>query len=222
MRRVPFFVGRVLLATVAGLLLLAGPARADVFTIHFQGEADLTSEGGGVYAYSGFITWDSSALPHSVDPEGDSYALLDYSLIFDGTDVTFAPSPDGNGNGLFVGNNTDILGFTGDVFAFYAGVGRPFDPTGDLFLFGMFPGPVDMFDSTALPSNVDFLQVASPVALFFFEPDEGGEEEGETLEPRGTLLITRTEVVPEPATLALTAFGLSAALARMRRRRSKI
>ena len=45
----------------AGLiLLLAAPARADLITINFNGQVDLTSEGGAVYQYSGFFTWNSN------------------------------------------------------------------------------------------------------------------------------------------------------------------
>ena len=116
MRQVRFFVGRVLIASVAGLMLLAVPARADVITLHFQGAVDLTSEGGTTYTYSGHFTWNTAAAPFETEPDVSSYALVDYSLIFDGDDFSFAPSPDGNGNGLAVADDSnfgDPLGVRG-------------------------------------------------------------------------------------------------------------
>jgi len=222
MRQVRFFVGRVLIASVAGLMLLAVPARADVITLHFQGAVDLTSEGGTTYTYSGHFTWNTAAAPFETEPDVSSYALVDYSLIFDGDDFSFAPSPDGNGNGLAVADDSnfgDPLGVR-DAFVFWGWVGRPFDSSGDLFLNVWFNGPTDMFNSQALPANTDFLSDATLIfTSFYFEPDDDAVPPS-SYDTFGTVQITGTEVVPEPATLALTAFGLAGALARARRARS--
>ena len=225
MGRVQSVTVRVLIGSIAGLLLLATPARASILTINFEGQIDLSAEGGALYQYNGFFSWDTAALPHESEPLGDSYAVFNYALTFDGTDVTIAPSPDGNGNGLFVANDYDVFG-TGpiDGFGFYGVVGRPVDPGSDQALFMFFTGPTTMFPSTALPTNLNFLTDpgAEKFSMMFFEPDDPEAGEG-FFPPQGTINVINAAPtpVPEPATLALTAFGLAGVAARARRKRAK-
>jgi hypothetical protein len=204
---------------------MAAPARADLITIEFVGEIDLTSEGGDLYDYSGFFTWDTEEPVENTDDGIFTYALHDYQLTFGGVDVTLPPSPMTIGNGLSVIDDLDPLG-TGalDALAFYGFVGRPYDPTGDLHLNAALAGPTTMFSSTALPDSLDFLSdVTDKFVFMFFEPDAEAvalQSSPGILDARGSFEITGTSVVPapEPATLTLAAISLASALARFRRR----
>ena len=224
------FVIRTCIACVFGLLLTAAPARADLISIFFEGEIDLTSVGGEVYDYSGFYTWNTAEPVENTEDGVFTYALHDFQLTFGGDDVTQPPSPQTIGNGLSVVNDLDPFG-TGavDALAFYGHVGRPYDPTGDLHLVAVLAGPTTMFDSSALPNNLDFLLDTNDRFVFmFFEPDElalrssiSSLDSAPSLdEIRGTLEVTDTLIVPvpEPAMLTLAAFGLASALVRFRRR----
>jgi hypothetical protein len=218
------FVIRTWIACVVGLFLMAAPARADVFliTLEFEGEIDLTSDGGDVYAYHGFFTWNTAEPVENTEDGIFTYALSDFELYFGGDNVTVPPSPETIGNGLSVVNDLDPLGIgVGDALAFYGHVGRPYKPTGDLHLLAVFAGPTTMFSSAALPGSLAFLSdVTDKFVLMSFEPDDEYRSAPLILDARGTLEITGTRIVPvpEPTTLALVAFGLASALARSRRR----
>ena len=223
---------RTCVACVVGLFLMAAPARADLITIAFEGEIDLTPVGGELYDYSGFFTWNTAEPVENTDEGIFTYKLHDYQLTFGGVDVTRPPSPITSGNGVFVVDDLDPLG-TGvsDGIGFYGHVGRPYDPSGDLFLNAVFAGPTTMFSSSALPGNLDFLSdVTDQFVFMYFEPDDDlalrsnvSSLDTVSLEDiRGTLEITETRIVPvpEPTMLTLAAFGLAGAVARCRRRAS--
>jgi hypothetical protein len=60
---------RTLLATAAATILSGVPAKAAPITLNFTGTVDLSPVGGPVFnTYSGFITWESTAVPFETEP----------------------------------------------------------------------------------------------------------------------------------------------------------
>ncbi len=218
-------------AGLAAFLLLTAPAQAASITINFAGTINLTSVGGQNSTFTGSMTWDTGASPSETEPANNlaTFTLSGYTLFFDGVNVTHAPSPDGNGNGLVVLNDSTVInGSPLDGLLFFASVDRPFKPggvDGDLFLQAGFFGPTTMFSSfNSLPQNVNFLSTPGlqGISAMFFEPDDDALEEG-AIGPLGTMSVVSTSVtttpVPEPATMTLTALGLAGVIARARRSR---
>ena len=119
-----------------------------------------------------------------------------------------------------------------DAFGFFMAWPAPFDILGlpgDMGVIAVMVGPTTMFNSTALPGNLNFLsQLTGAVSLWQSEPDGPGEDDF-ILEQIGTLTLTIPEgteggggesftpgpgpfPVPEPTTLALTALGVAGTL----------
>lgn len=213
----------VLFVAILGLPLSAGLVHAVPVTMNFSGGVDFTSIGGpAVNTFSGFVTWDSDALPFESGPGVDSYDVLSYQLIFNGVDVTRPILGGGTGNGVAVFNDSDVLepGNPQDVLAFFAAFRPSFEPLGvpgNLALVTGLIGPTTMFDSTALPASLDFLELLTTSESFWlFEPDGPGEDREFLLDVRGTLVAA----VPVPPMWSLIALGLGA-LARARRAHRK-
>jgi hypothetical protein len=211
---------------LVALSLAAGatPAYAVPVTLNFSGTVDLTTAGLGPSTFSGFYTWESDADPfgEGEDPGEVVYDVIAYQMIFNGVDYTLPIVGNGDGNGVSVADNAEVLG--DDVFrdglVFFAALPVLPGLENNLILAGLLLGPTTMFDSTALPGNLDFLsQVNNPLSLWI---EEGVGEGDDVILAAGTFVASRptTEpptTVPEPSTLALSMLGVAGAIARARR-----
>lgn len=186
-------------------------AYAAPVTLHFSGTVDLTSAGLGPGTFSGFYTWESDAEPFE---EGESpgemvYDIIAYQMIFNGVDYTLPVVGNGDGNGVSVADNADVFGDGGswDGLAFFAALPAFPGLENNLIFAGLLLGPTTMFDSTALPGNLDFLSQVSKPGSLWFEEDSGELASG-------TFVASRVTTVPEPSTLALVMLGAVGAIGR--------
>jgi len=215
---------KVFVMSFIGALLLAAPARADLITLSFAGDVDLSAHGGSASnPFSGFFTWNTASAPFETDgTEGAFYDVIAYQMIFNGIDYTRPIIGDGTGNGLAVFNDAFEPG-VGDIDAlvFFASLDNAAPGTGNdlLFLGALGDLTHTVFNSTALPTNTGFLPMMTVRLSEWTDEIPGGGSDDDVFLGEGTFTITGTRVVPEPATLVLTAFGLAAALARARRAR---
>jgi hypothetical protein len=151
--------------------------------------------------------------------DGDAvYDVTAYQLLVNGVDMTLPILGDGNGNGMQIVNNVDAFeaGVFVDALVFFGAL-PVFGPGGNNIIFaGILAGPTSMFGSTHLPSNLDFLPLTTGLSFWL---EEVSDDEATPL-ARGTFVAAAPTAVPEPATLGLTAMGLTAMLAAGRRRRS--
>lgn len=217
MRRIGLVPGLVIVA----LSLAAGArsAYAVPVTLNFSGTADLTDQGLGLSTFSGFFTWESEAAPFEEGEDAGEvvYDVIAYQMIFNGVDYTLPIIGNGTGNGVAVGDNADSLGdgVLRDGLVFFAAL--PIFPgfENNLIFAGLLLGPTTMFDSNALPENLDFLsQVNNPFSIWI---EEGSGEGDDEILTAGTFVATRPTTVPEPSTLALVMLGAAGAIARARR-----
>ena len=213
---------RVLIAVVFGLAILASPAQAALITLNFAGNVDLSSHGGAASnPFSGFFTFDSTKAPFAIPRANEAdYDVVAYQMIFNGIDYTRPIIGNGTGNGIAVFNDASEDGLTFDAIAFFASLDNASPSGNDLLFLGAFGDPTaTVFNSTALPTNTDFLAKMTFTVSEWTDEIPGGGEGNDIPLGLGSFTITGARVVPEPATLALTAFGLAGALARRRRAR---
>jgi hypothetical protein len=212
---------RILLAAVLGLAL-ASPARAALITLTFEGDVNLSAHGGATSnPFSGFFTWNSDSTPFDSGSDFAFYDVIAYQMIFNGTDYTRPIIGSGTGNGLAVFNDAFEPG-VGDIDAlvFFASLDNAAPSGNDLLFLGALADPTHtVFNSTALPSSTAFLASMTVRLSQWTDEVPGGGEADDIPLGDGTFTITGVRVVPEPATLVLTAFGLAGALARARRAR---
>ena len=224
-RRISYGV-LTLVTVVAAALLLAVPAHAAPLTLNISGTVDLSASGGAaVNTFSGFFTWDPADLPFEDDGAGSAtYDVIDYSLFFNGVDVTLPIIGDGTGNGISMVDNVDAFeaGVFVDALVFFAAI-EGASPTGNtLIMAAALIGPVSMFSTAGtLPADLGFLSAVEVRRSFWIDEIPGGDEEDDVFLGPGTLQVEAPGAVPEPATMALTAFGLAGALARARRSKGR-
>ena len=160
MRRVGVIPGLVIV--VLSLAVSARPAYAVPVTLNFSGEVDLTSVGLGPSTFSGFYTWESDAASFGEGEDSGElvYDILAYDMIFNGVSYTLPVGQNGDGNGISVGDNAEMLGdgVSRDGLVFFAAL--PIFPglENNLIVAGLLLGPDTMFDSAALPANLDFFR----------------------------------------------------------------
>lgn len=205
----------------AAVLLLAAPAQSAPVTFHFSGAADLSAAGlPGLSSFSGFLTWESTAAPFESEPRESVYDVLAYQLIFRGVDVTLPIVGHGDGSGIAILRDQDAFedGVFVDAFAFFASIPSALPGGGDIIFIGALSAPAgSMFGTTALPADLGFLSLVTDFRSAFLGP--GGVPGEDNLLAFGSLRVTPRGAVPEPAALALTAFGVAGALARRRAQR---
>jgi hypothetical protein len=217
----------VLVTGVVSVLALAVTAHAAPITLNFSADVDLSSEGGpAASTLNGSITWDSDAIPFESEPGFAVYDPVSYTLFFNGVDVSAPIIGNGTGSGVFVADDADplVVGSVSDAIGFFLSFEVPFtlNSTGDtdLNFLGLLTGPTTMFNSVALPPNLDFLpQLTGIEALWFV--DAGGDVDF-FLEMPSTLTVSAPggPPVPEPATMLLTLLGLGAFARTSRTRRN--
>jgi hypothetical protein len=216
------FIRRILL----GVLVLVGAATtaaASPLTLNFSGSLDLTSSGGSTdNPFSGFFTWDTT---QAAGPGGDAstafYSLVEYELILNGAVVD--PTL---GAGLIVVNDADLFG-TGvmqDALLFFATVQNDATVngvTGTMGFIGGIVGPSTTWAVPSLPQDYSFLSTMPTRFSAMSLEVPGGEDNGDANDLNLGSGSFEVRPVPEPASLALTAVGMAAALARGRRRRAQ-
>jgi len=184
-------------------LLVCPRAHASSFRIDFESEVDLSAFGGSSSnSFVGSVTWDSTAVPIPPGiPGNPHFPVVDAAVTFNGLATSLTDQ--------HIELRHDLMYFN---FVFSPSLDFGGDPEweGIIEMFARLRLPANTFDLSGLPDDLGFLALVQPdsdIRAFVRQPGIIDSSDGLITSLSG-VEIDAPEV-PEPASMALTAFGLA-------------